>query len=71
MLLSKASADSICKHVNPNLFNLEGIGKSSGTYDENDVFVFPEVMRLTRDSLNGVNWCLLDDGLALWLFVLK
>ena len=71
LLLSKASADTVCKHVNPNLFNLEGVGSSCATYDDNDAFVYPALMRLTRDSLSDVDWCLLDDGFALYQYILK
>lgn len=71
MLLNKASVDSIFKSTNPSLFNLNDLGTASGIYDSEGNFVFPQPMRLTRGALTGVNWCLLDDGFCLFLYILK
>ena len=71
LVLNKAPIDAIIKYINPNLFNLSGLGETVGIYDDNEAFVYPELMRLTKDSLKEADWCLLDDGLNLYLYILK
>ena len=71
LILNKASIETTIKYINPNIFNLNGLGETVGFHDDNENFVYPELMRLTKDSLQGVDWCLLDDGFNLYLYILK
>lgn len=71
LLLNKASVDTAFKSINPYLFNLNDLGTASGITDASDQFVFPQMLRLTRASVADVNWCLLDDGFNLYLYILK
>ncbi len=71
MLLNKASIETTFKSVNSLLFNLNDLGTENGTQDSNGNFVYPPTMRLTASSLTDVNWCLLDDGFNLILYILN
>lgn len=71
LLLNKLSVEGINKYITPNLFDLTDLGTVSGQYDENDMFVYPNLVRLTKDSIKNVDWCLLDDGINLYLYLLK
>lgn len=71
LLLNKASVETTFKSVNPLLFNLNGLGADCGTVDSAGAFVYPPTLRLTSAALADVNWCLLDDGFNLYLYVLN
>ena len=69
MILNKGSVDFACKTVNPNLFDLNELGTANGFADSDENFIFPPLLRLTKTSLEGIRWCLLDDGFALYLYI--
>lgn len=71
VILNKGSVDFTCKTINPNLFNLNKLGTANGFIDSDENFIFPPLLRLTKASLDGVHWCLLDDGFALYLYILE
>lgn len=71
LLLNKASVDAIFHCISPTLFSLESLGETSGFADENEQFVYPAVLRLSSKELEGLSWCLLDDGFSLFLYILE
>ncbi len=70
MQLNQSTPSIINKNLNPLIFDLSDL-KSFCVYDEEENFVYPPTLRLSQEELADVPLSLVDDGFALYLYVLK
>ena len=60
----------MCKQINPVMFDLSHIGDEYGVYNDEE-FVWPPVIRLSSQTVESCQLCLLDDGFNFFLYIIE